>query len=177
VSDGARLGLTEQREARLPQPRSVDQMIKALNKARRNNTLYIKLLGSDAGAVVNGELLSSLPPSVLGVLEGDRNGGNFNPLHSATIGEWELVYETSAPFLWSMIAAPDGSLFVGTGNEGKVFRIDAQGKGSLFFDSTELEAHALALAPNGGLYVGTSPDGRIYKVDRGGTATTFVHSH
>ncbi len=90
VSDGQRLGLTEQREARLPQPRSVDQMIKSLNKARRNNTLYIKLLGSDAGAVVNGELLSSLPPSVLGVLEGDRNGGSFNPLHSATIAEWEL---------------------------------------------------------------------------------------
>jgi hypothetical protein len=65
-------------------------MIKALNKARRNNTLYVKLLGSDAGAVVNGELLSSLPPSVLGVLEGDRNGGSFNPLHSATIAEWEL---------------------------------------------------------------------------------------
>jgi len=93
VSDGARLGLTEQREVRTPQPRSVDQMIKALNKARRNNTLYVKLLGSDAGAVVNGELLSSLPPSVLGVLEGDRNGGNFNPLHSATIAEWELPTE------------------------------------------------------------------------------------
>ena len=90
VSDGQRLGLTEQREARLPQPRSVDQMIKAVNRVRRNNTLYIKLLGSDAGAVVNGELLSSLPPSVLGVLEGDRNGGSFNPLHSATLAEWEL---------------------------------------------------------------------------------------
>jgi len=24
------------------------------------------------------------------VLEADRNGGNFNPLHSATLGEWEL---------------------------------------------------------------------------------------
>ncbi len=87
----------------------------------------------------------------------------------------ELVYETSAPFLWSMIAAPDGTLFAGTGNEGKVFKIDAQGKGSVFFDSTELEAHALALAPNGGLYVGTSPDGRIYKVDRGGTAAPFYN--
>ncbi len=93
VSDGARLGLAEQREARLAQPRTVDQMIKSLNKARRNNTLYVKLLGSDAGAVVNGELLSSLPPSVLGVLEGDRNGGNFNPVHSATLGEWELPTE------------------------------------------------------------------------------------
>jgi SpoIVB peptidase S55 len=93
VSDGQRLGQTEQREVRTPQPRSVDQMIKALNKARRNNVLYVKLLGSEAGAVVNGELLSSLPPSVLGVLEGDRNGGNFNPLHSATIAEWELPTE------------------------------------------------------------------------------------
>ncbi len=90
VSDGQRLAQTEQREARTAQPRSVDQMIKSLNKARRNNTLYVKLLGSYAGAVVNGELLSSLPPSVLGVLEGDRNGGSFNPLHSATIAEWEL---------------------------------------------------------------------------------------
>jgi hypothetical protein len=93
VSDGARLGQSELRELRSPQPRSVDQMIKALNKGRRNNTLYVKLLGSEAGAVVNGELLSSLPPSVLGVLEGDRNSGNFNPLYSATLAEWELPTE------------------------------------------------------------------------------------
>ena len=93
VSDGGRLGQIEQREVRSAQPKSVDQMIRALNKARRNNTLYVKLLGSEPGAVVNGELLSSLPPSVLGVLEGDRNSGNFNPLHSATISEWELPTE------------------------------------------------------------------------------------
>src|SRR5256885_4003543 len=92
VSDGGRLSQIEQREARSPQqqPRSVPQIIRALNKLPRNNTLYIKLLGSDAGAVVNGERLSSLPPSVLAVLEADRNGGNFNPLHTATLGEWEL---------------------------------------------------------------------------------------
>ena len=53
VSDGARLGQSELRELRSPQPRSVDQMIRALNKGRRNNTLYVKLLGSEAGAVVN----------------------------------------------------------------------------------------------------------------------------
>src|SRR5438477_8729662 len=84
----------------------------------------------------------------------------------------ELVYETAAPFLWSMLAH-DGSLFVGTGNEGKVFRIDAEGRGSLFFDSAELEVHALAPAPDGGVYVATSPDGKIYKVNRDGAATTF----
>ena len=94
VTDGTRLGQAEQREARLPQQlRSVSQLIKTLNKGRRNNTLYVKLLGSEAGAVVNGESLSALPPSVLAVLESDRSGGSFNPLQTATLGEWELPTE------------------------------------------------------------------------------------
>ena len=88
----------------------------------------------------------------------------------------ELVYETTAPFLWTVVPGSDGSLFIGTGNEGRVFRVDAEGRGTLFFDAPELEAHALALAPDGGLYVGTSPDGSIYKVDRNGTATTFFQT-
>jgi sugar lactone lactonase YvrE len=85
----------------------------------------------------------------------------------------QLVYETAAPFLWSVVAGADGSLFVGTGNEGRVFRVDPQGKGSPFFDAAELEAHALAAGPDGSLYVGSSPDGKIYRIDRSGTATTF----
>ena len=92
VSDGARLGLTEQREMRTPPgSRAVDLLIKSLNKTRRNDTLYVRLVSSEAGAVVSGEMLSSLPPSVLSVLEGERSGGNFNPLHNATLGEWELA--------------------------------------------------------------------------------------
>ncbi|MQA30162.1 MAG: hypothetical protein GEU82_10025 [Luteitalea sp.] len=85
----------------------------------------------------------------------------------------ELVYETPSPFLWTVVPAPDGSLFIGTGNDGRVFRVDPQGKGAPFFDAAELEIHAIALAPDGGLYVGSSPDGRIYKVDRNGSGSTF----
>ena len=94
VTDGSRLNQMELREARTAQQlRSVASVIKSLNRARRNNTVYVKLLGTDAGAVVNGEVLSSLPPSVLAVLEADRNGGTFNPVRSATIGEWEIATE------------------------------------------------------------------------------------
>src|SRR4051812_31689900 len=85
----------------------------------------------------------------------------------------QLFSETTAPFLWAMAAAPDGSLFVGTGSEGKVLKIDPSGKASTFFDTTELEVHALALAPDGTLYAATSPDGRIYKIDRTGKGTPF----
>ena len=93
VADGNRLTQIEQREARSPQPRNVDQMIRMLNKSRRGSTLYIKLLGSDPGAVVSGESLAALPPSVLGVFEADRSSGSFSPLSNATLGEWELATE------------------------------------------------------------------------------------
>jgi hypothetical protein len=95
VSDGGRLAQIEQREVRAaqPQPKNVEQMIRTLNKSRRNNIVYVKLLGSEPGAVINGELLSQLPPSVLGVLEADRSAGSFNPLQSATLGEWEIPVE------------------------------------------------------------------------------------
>ena len=93
VSDGFRLAQAEQREARLPQPRSVPQLIRALNRERRNDRLYAKLLSSQPGAVVNGELLASLPPSVLSIIESDRSAGGTSGLNSATIGEWEIATE------------------------------------------------------------------------------------
>ena len=96
VTDGKQLNQIEQRELRrsLP-PQSVAQMIKLLNEAHRNNRLYVRLLTGTPGAVVNGEALPSLPPSVLAVLEGDRSGGNFSPIRSAALGEWELPMDSA----------------------------------------------------------------------------------
>jgi len=89
VPDGARLTQLDQRDARAPQPRTVDQLIRTLNKGRRNDTLYVRLLSADPGAVVNGEVLTSLPPSVLAVVEGDHSSGTASAVNSATLGEWE----------------------------------------------------------------------------------------
>ena len=83
------------------------------------------------------------------------------------------LYESSAPFLWTMVTGTDGAMYVGSGNEGQVYRIDPGGKGALFFDAEELEVHAIASAPGGAIYVGSSPDGKIYKVDAKGAATVF----
>ena len=75
-----------------------------------------------------------------------------------------LVAETAAPFLWTVVAGTDGTLWAGTGNEGKVLKVSKDGKVATFFDAAELEVHAIAPAPQGGLYVATSPDGKIYSV-------------
>jgi hypothetical protein len=95
VSDGTRLSQWEARELQIQplQTRGLPQMIRVLNNARKNNRLYVRLLGRDAGAIVKGESLSSLPPSVLAVMESDRNGGSFRPLQNAMLGEWELSTE------------------------------------------------------------------------------------
>ena len=91
VADGASLTQWEQREARQPaQAQGVAQMVRAFNRARKNNRLYVRLVGSDAGAVVGGESLGALPASVLAVLDGERNGGGVTPLHTATLGEWDI---------------------------------------------------------------------------------------
>jgi WD40 repeat protein len=91
-----------------------------------------------------------------------------------TLGpELTKIHDAAAPFVWTIAAGPDGAWFLGTGNDGKVIKVDRNGAGSLFYDSTEMEVHALAAAPNGGMFVGTSPDGRIYRVDAKGQATTF----
>ncbi|MEO8682786.1 MAG: hypothetical protein ABI665_27305, partial [Vicinamibacterales bacterium] len=83
------------------------------------------------------------------------------------------IHDAAAPFVWSALPMPDGSTYLGTGNDGKVLRVDRSGAGSVFFDSGEMEVHALAPAPGGGVFVGTSPDGRIYRVDAKGQSTTF----
>jgi hypothetical protein len=95
VADATRLSQWEARELQVQplQARGLPQMIRVLNNARKNNRLYVRLLGRDGGAVVRGESLSSLPPSVMAILESDRNGGSFRPLQNAVLGEWELTTE------------------------------------------------------------------------------------
>ncbi len=87
--------------------------------------------------------------------------------------ELTRVHDSAAPFVWTALAGADGTLFLGTGNDGKVIKVDKGGQASVFYDSTEMEVHALAAAPGGGLFAATSPDGRIYKLDAKGQATPF----
>jgi hypothetical protein len=92
VADATRLSQFEARELQVQptQTRGVPQMIQVLNSARRNNRLYVRLITHDGGAVVKGESLAALPPSVLAVMEADRDGGSFHALQSALLGEWEI---------------------------------------------------------------------------------------
>ncbi|OFW03600.1 MAG: hypothetical protein A3H96_20420 [Acidobacteria bacterium RIFCSPLOWO2_02_FULL_67_36] len=96
VTDGRQLNAIEQRDLRRSvQPQSVAQMIRVLNQTRRGNRIYIRLMTGTPGAMVNGEALTALPPSVLAVLEADSSGGSYTPIRSAPVGEWELPMDSA----------------------------------------------------------------------------------
>src|SRR5918996_5335101 len=80
--------------------------------------------------------------------------------------------DPEAPYVWTLARDAQGTLFAGTGNEGKVFKIEG-GKATVVYDAPELEVHAVASGPDGKLYVGTSPEGKVYAIDAAGKAETF----
>src|SRR3990172_3033051 len=88
---------------------------------------------------------------------------------------YDLVYDTEQPYIFSMVRDKAGNVYVGTGHEGKVFKIDPQGKGSLYFKAKELDVFALALDSTDTLYVGSSPDGRVHKVTGENQSTEFCN--
>jgi hypothetical protein len=96
VSDGRQLNALEQRELRgALQPQSIAQLVRVFNDTRRSNRIYVRLMTGRAGAVVNGEAMTALPPSVLSVLEADRNGGSFTPIRTAPLGEWQIATDSA----------------------------------------------------------------------------------
>lgn len=85
----------------------------------------------------------------------------------------DMIFDTGEPYIFSMVRDGKGDLYVGTGDSGKVFEVDPQGNGSLFFQADEINVSAMALDGAGDLYVGTSPDGKVYKVTAPNQATEF----
>ena len=90
VADGARASADDRRELRGTDPQSPGQIIRTFNRTRRGNRLYVRLSTNDPGAVVSGEPMAALPPSVLGVLESGRSTGSVSTMRSALKAEWDV---------------------------------------------------------------------------------------
>ena len=83
--------------------------------------------------------------------------------------------QTTEPFLWSQAVDSKGTLYVGGGRSGGVFRIPAGGTGSLYYETGDLAVHALAIDRSDVLYAGTSPQGRIYRITGEGKGEVYYH--
>ena len=83
------------------------------------------------------------------------------------------VFDTKQAYIWSAVADAAGNLYLGTGHDGRVFKVDATGKGSLLYKTAELDVMALAVDAQGNVYAGTAPDGKVYRITPAGEARVF----
>jgi hypothetical protein len=71
-------------------PRDLTQMIQFINNLRKNNRLYARIYRREPGAVVRGEGLPGLPPSILSIFRSDRTAGGMSPIQTSAFMEYEL---------------------------------------------------------------------------------------
>lgn len=106
------------------------------------------------------------------ILRGDSKGVTIDENGAISLApKLTEVFNTQQSYVWSSVIDSSGNVYLGTGNDGKIFKVDAGGKGSLFSDLAELDVTALAIRKDGLLYAGTSPDGKVYRIDASGNAT------
>jgi hypothetical protein len=83
------------------------------------------------------------------------------------------VFDTKQAYVWSAAADKAGNIYLGTGHEGRVFKVDSSGKGTLLYKTSELDVMALAVDAQGNVYAGTAPDGKVYRIAPNGEAKVF----
>ncbi|HZE70230.1 MAG TPA: hypothetical protein VE135_11980 [Pyrinomonadaceae bacterium] len=83
------------------------------------------------------------------------------------------VFKTEQAFIWSSAVDNQGNVYLGTGHDGKIFRVSPDGHGSLLYDAAELDVTGLAVGKDGALYAGTSPDGKVYRITADGHADVY----
>lgn len=106
--------------------------------------------------------------------KGDANGVSIADNGALTLAPaFTEVYDTKQAYVWAAAADNAGNVYLGTGHEGRVFKVDATGKGSLLYKTGELDVMALAVDASGNVYAGTAPDGKVYKINQRGEASVF----
>jgi sugar lactone lactonase YvrE len=108
------------------------------------------------------------------ILKGEARGVSITDTGAFMLGpRMTQVFNTEQAFIWSSAADAAGNVYLGTGHDGRIYRVAPDGRGSLFYDAAELDVTALAVGRDGAIYAGTSPDGKVYRIGADGVAAVF----
>jgi hypothetical protein len=107
------------------------------------------------------------------LLKGDARGVSITDIGVLKLApKITELFNTQQTYIWSSVVDNQGNVFLGTGHDGKIFRVTPAGAGALLYDAAELDVTALT-AKDGVLYAGTSPDGKVYRITPDGKADVY----
>jgi WD40 repeat protein len=139
-----------------------------------NSLALLILLMLFAAPVLGGEPIIWETNSRTELLRGESRGVSITDTGVLMLApRFTQLFNTDQPYIWSSVADGAGNIYLGTGHDGRVFRVGADGRGSLLYDATELDVTALAVSRDGVLYAGTSPDGKVYRIGADGKAEVY----
>jgi hypothetical protein len=108
------------------------------------------------------------------LLKGDARGVSISDTGVLMLSpKLTEVFNTQQTYVWSSAVDNQGNVFLGTGHDGKIYRIPAVGSGALLYDAAELDVTALAIGRDGALFAGTSPDGKVYRITADGKSEVY----
>jgi hypothetical protein len=108
------------------------------------------------------------------LLKGDSRGVSITDTGVLMLApKLNEVFNTQQTYIWSSAVDSQGNVYLGTGHDGKTYKITPAGTGSLLYDAAELDVTALAIGRDGALYAGTSPDGKVYRISGDGKADVY----
>ena len=90
------------------------------------------------------------------------------PVDSSYISS--VFFDPKTKYIWDLAEDTQGRLYVATGDQGQIFRVEKSGEHSLFFKSDEAHIRVLAFDPQGNLIAGSDGSGLVYRISPAGQA-------
>ncbi len=80
----------------------------------------------------------------------------------------DTFFDPKTKYIWDMTFDPEGRLYIATGDNGEIYRVDRNGQGAVFFKSDEAHIRVLAFDPRGNLIAGSDGSGLVYRISPAG---------
>src|SRR5215471_2252788 len=136
--------------------------------------VFLILITSGVGPALAGEPIVWDIGSRAELLKGEARGISISDTGVVSLAPEAIqVYNTEQAYVWSTAIDSAGNIYLGTGHDGKLFKVGTDGKGALLFKASELDVTALAIAKDGSVFAATSPDGKVYRLTADGKSEVY----
>lgn len=108
------------------------------------------------------------------LLKGEAHGVSITDTGELQLApQFKQIFNTEQAYIWSSAIDAAGNIYLGTGHDGRIYRVTPDGRGTLLVDTAELDVTAMVVGRDGALYAGTSPEGKVYRIDASGRSEVY----